>query len=271
MSEFYLVEKKAPVAYVYLNRPEKKNAMSPPAWYDSPAIFDDLDKDPDIKVIIVAGKGPCFSAGIDLTGMMSALPEVLEEKQLGGTKWKFIPRIKEMQETMTCIERCRKPVIAAVHGYCIGAGLDMATACDIRICSKDATFCLKEAAVAFVADVGVLQRIPNIVGQGIARELAFTAKTIDAKRAMEINLVSEICEDFDDLMKKAEAMAMEICDNSPIAVQASKDVLNFGVGKSVQDGLNYVSSMSANIVPSKDLYEAVTAFTEKRKPKYTGK
>ncbi|MDY0131959.1 MAG: crotonase/enoyl-CoA hydratase family protein [Desulforegulaceae bacterium] len=271
MSEFYLVEKKGPIAYVYLNRPEKKNAMNPPAWDDSPAIFDDLDKDPEIKVVIVAGKGSCFSAGIDLTGMMGALPEVLEEKQLGGTKWKFLPKIKAMQEAMTCMERCKKPVIAAVHGFCIGAGLDMITACDIRLCSKDATFSLKEAAVAFVADVGVLQRIPNIVGQGIARELAFTAKTIDAKRAKEINLVSEICEDYDDLMKKAEAMALEICDNSPLAVQASKDVLNFGVGKSVQDGLSYVSSMSANIIPSKDLYEAVTAFTEKRKPKYTGK
>ncbi|MGM0417750.1 MAG: crotonase/enoyl-CoA hydratase family protein [Thermodesulfobacteriota bacterium] len=270
MSDFYSVEKKGPVAYVYLNRPDKNNAMNPAAWYDSPAIFDDLDKDPEVKVVIVSGKGACFSAGIDLTSMMSALPEVLDEKQLGGVKWKFIPRIKEMQETMTCIERCRKPVIAAVHGHCIGAGLDMATACDIRICSKDAGFCLKEAAVAFVADVGVLQRIPNIIGQGITRELAYTAKTIDAKRALEINLVSEVCDDYDDLMKKAEQMAFEICENSPIAVQASKDVLNFGVGKSVQDGLNYVSSMSANIVPSKDLYEAVTAFTEKRKPKYTG-
>ncbi|PID77727.1 MAG: enoyl-CoA hydratase [Deltaproteobacteria bacterium] len=271
MSEYYLVEKKGPVAYVFLNRPDKKNAMNPPAWADSPAIFEELDKDPEIKVIIVSGKGPCFSAGIDLVGMVSALPEVLEDKQLGAVKWKLIPKIKEMQETMTCMEKCKKPVIAAIHGYCIGAGLDMATACDIRICSKDATFCLKEAAVAFVADVGVLQRLPLIVGQGVTRELAFTAKTIDAKRALQINLVSEICEDYEDLMKKAEEMALEICANSPIAVEASKDVLNYGVGKSVQDGLNYVSSISANIVPSNDLYEAFTAFSEKRKPNYTGK
>lgn len=271
MSEFYLVEKKGPIAYVYLNRPEKKNAMNPPAWYDSPAIFEDLSNDPEVKVIIVSGKGPCFSAGIDLTEMVGALPEVLDEKQFGGIKWKLIPKIQEMQETMTCMERCKKPVIAAIHGYCIGAGLDMVTACDIRLCSKDATFCLKEAAVAFVADVGVLQRIPNIVGQGVARELAYTAKTIDSQRAKEINLVSEVCEDYDDLMKKAEEMALQICENSPLAVQASKEVLNFGIGKSVQDGLSYVSSISANIIPSNDLYEAFTAFTEKRKPKYTGK
>ena len=270
MSKYYLVEKKGDIAWVYLNKPEKKNAMGPDAWVDSPAIFEELDNDPEVKVIIVSGKGSCFSAGIDLTSMMGFLPEVLDENQLGGIKWKLMPKIKIMQDTMTCIEKCKKPVIAAIHSYCVGAGLDMATACDIRICSKDATFCLKEAAVAFVADVGVLQRLPLIVGQGVTREMAYTAKNIDAQRAKEVNLISEICEDYDDLMEKAEALAREICENSPIAVQASKKVLNYGVGKSISDGLDFVSAISSNIIPSKDLYEAFTAFGEKRKPKFTG-
>lgn len=268
--QFYRVTKKPPIAWVHLNRPEKKNAMNPPAWREAPAIFEALDQDPDIRVVILAAEGPCFSVGIDLVEMAGALPEIMEKEQMGGVKLRLLKKIAALQETMTCIERCRKPVIAAIHGYCIGAGLDMVTACDIRLCSRDAVFSLKEAAVGFVADVGVLQRIPLIVGQGIARELAYTAKTIDAVRAREILLVNDIVEDHAALMTAAEAMALEIAGNAPLAVEATKDVLNYGVGKSVDDGLRYVASMSTNIVPSKDLMEAFTAFMEKRPPKFTG-
>ena len=153
--EFYIVEKKPPLAYVYLNRPGKLNAMHPPAWWEMPAIMDDLDKDPEIRVVIIAGKGKCFSAGIDLPGMATAMPELLSKDQTGSVKLSLLQTIYKLQKTNTCIERCRKPVIAAIHGFCIGAGLDMATACDIRLCSRDAQFSLREAAVAFVADVGV--------------------------------------------------------------------------------------------------------------------
>lgn len=269
--KFYIVEKKPPIAWVYLNRPEKLNAMHEPAWRESIPIFADLDKDEEIKVVIVAGKGKCFSAGIDLLGMAGSMPELMEKSQLGAVKWKLLPKIYELQDTMSCIEKCRKPVIAAIHGFCLGAGLDMATACDIRLCSNDASFSLREAGVAFVADVGVLQRIPLIVGQGIARELAYTARYVDARRAKEILLVNEVYESQDALMQGAEKMAMEIVDNSPLAVQASKNVLNFCVGKTVDDGLKYVASISANIIPSNDLLEAMTAMMEKRKPKFTGK
>lgn len=267
---FYLVEKQPPLAFVFLNRPEKKNAMGPSAWIEPVAIFADLDNDPEIRVIIIAGKGACFSAGIDLQGMVPQLPELMDKNQSGATKWRFLPKIKQLQEGISAIEKCRKPVIAAIHGHCLGAGLDMVTACDIRICSEDAQFSLKEAAVGFVADVGVLQRIPLIVGQGHARELAYSARTIGAAKAKEIFLVNEVCPDTRTLMSRAVELAGEIADNSPLAVQASKDVLNYCVGKSVDDGLKYVASISANIIPSKDLLEAITAFSEKRKPQFTG-
>ncbi len=268
--EFYHVEKKPPLAYVYLNRPGKMNAMHPPAWTESIPIFEDLDQDPKIRVIILSGKGACFSSGIDLPAMGSAMPELSNPKQSGSVKLSLLKRIYAMQETNTVIERCRKPVIAAIHGYCIGGGLDMATACDIRLCSKDAQFSLREAAVAFVADVGVLQRIPLIVGQGIARELALTAKFIDAQRAKEILLVSEVFEDHDTLMKGAEAMAEEILGNSPLAVEATKNVLNYCVAKTTEEGLKYNASISANIIPSEDLLEAATALAQKRKPEFKG-
>jgi enoyl-CoA hydratase len=267
---FYAVAKQPPIAWVHLNRPEKKNAMNPPAWKEAPAIFADLDRDPDIRAVVLAARGPCFSVGIDLVEMAGELPEIMEPNQTGGVKWRLRNKIEALQEAMTCIERCRKPVIAAIHGYCIGAGLDMATACDIRLCSRDATFSLKEAAVGFVADVGVLQRIPLIVGQGIARELAFTAGPIDAARAREILLVNRVFDDADALMAGAESMAAEIAANAPLAVEATKAVLNYGIGKSVADGLRYVASLSTNIMPSKDLMEAFAAFTEKRPPKFSG-
>jgi len=268
--EFYQVEKTPPVAWVYLNRPDKKNAMNPPAWRESIPIFEDLDKDGDIRAVVLAGKGSCFSVGIDLMGMAEELPELMEKYQGGGVKSRFLRKLLKLQDTMSCIEWCRKPVIAAVHGYCIGAGLDMATACDIRICSEDALFCLKEAAVGFVADVGVLQRLPHIVGQGITRELAYTAKNISARHAEKIGLVNTVFASEADLMAGGQQMAEEIAANSPLAVQSTKEVLNYGVGKSVEDGLKYVASASANIIPSKDLMEAIAAFMEKRKPRFPG-
>ena len=264
------MEKKPPIAWVFLNRPEKKNAMGPAAWKEPETIFSDLDNDPEIRSIIIAGKGSCFCVGIDLMGMVGELPELMDKEQKGGVKWKLLPKIKSLQAAISSVEKCKKPVIAAIHGHCIGAGLDLATACDIRICSSDACFSLREAAVGFVADVGVLQRIPAIVGQGHARELAYTAKDITAQRANQILLVNHVYETKESLMDEAAILARQIADNSPLAVQASKDVLNFGVGKSVEDGLNYVASISANIIPSNDLMEALTAFAEKRKPKFSG-
>lgn len=268
--EFYSVEKKAPIAWVYLNRPEKKNAMNPPAWKEILSIFADIEADKDIRVAIIATKGSNFTAGIDLIAMIPEISELADKEQKGGVKWSLLKKIYALQEAFTCIEKCRKPVIAAVNGFCIGAGLDMITACDIRICSQDAVFSLREAAVGFVADVGVLQRLPHIVGQGITRELAYTAKNFDAKRAKEILLINEIYANQDELHAAAEKMANEIAGNSPLAVQASKEVLNYGIGKSIDDNLKYVASVSANIIPSNDLFEAFTAFTQKRKPEFTG-
>jgi len=254
-----------------LNRPDKKNAMNPPAWRELIPIMQDIDNDPDIRVSILAAKGEMFCSGIDLVTMMPELPELLENDQKGAVKLRLLKKIAVLQDGLSCIDRSAKPVIAAVHGKCIGAGLDMITSCDIRLCSEDAEFSLREAAVGFVADVGVLQRLPNIVGQGITRELAYTAKTIRAKRAGEIHLVNEVFKDRDSLFKGAEKMALEIAANSPLAVQATKDVLNYGIGKSVDDGLKYVASISVNIIPSNDLLEAFTAFSQKRKPEFTGK
>ena len=265
---FYCVEKSGPIATVWLNRPEKKNAMGKAAWEELPLLFADLSMDRQVRAVILAGRGDAFSAGIDLQEMVPELPELQNRDQSGSTKWSLLPKIKMLQQAITSVERCRKPVIAAVHGFCLGAGLDLATACDIRIASKDALFCVKEAAVGFVADVGVLQRLPLIVGQGLARELAMTAKMIDASRACRIGLVNEVYESPELLLKAALIMAQEIAENSPLAVEATKDVLNTAIEAAIESGLKYVASISANIIPSEDLFEALVAFREKRKPRF---
>jgi len=171
---------------------------------------------------------------------------------------------------MSSIEKCTKPVICAFHGYCIGAALDLGSACDIRLASEDAMISLREAAVSIIADVGVLQRLPHIVGQGVTREMAFTARFIDAKRAKEVNLVNEIYPDKESLLRGAEELALEIAAQAPLAVQGAKEVLNYCRGKSIADGLEYVAARSAMILPSEDLAEAMASFMEKRPPEYKG-
>lgn len=244
--------------------------MGPDAWKEIVPIFHDIQDDEDIRVAILAGEGKDFCAGIDLVSMVPEIPALESGDMSASAKKELFRALFPLQESISCLEKCSKPVICAFHGYCIGGGLDLGSACDIRLASEDAKISLREAAVAFIADVGSLQRVPHIVGQGIARELAFTAKFIDAKRAKEINLVNEIFPDKESLLKGAHKMALEIAMNSPLAVQGAKDVLNYCRGKSIADGLEYVAARSAMILPSDDMAETMKAFMEKRSPKFTG-
>jgi len=268
--KYYLVEKKGHIAWVWLNRPEKKNAMNPPAWTETIPIFEDLDEDDNIRVVIVAAKGGEFSTGLDLVEMLVVLDELSTPEQNAAKKKSFMRKLLKLQDGLSCIEKCRKPVIAAVHGLCLGGGLDLITACDIRLCSKDAKFSLLEASVGMVADVGVMQRIPNIIGQGHAREMAYSCRRVNAQRAKEINLVNDVFENYDELLKEAEALANDIAANSPLAVQASKMVFKYGIGKSVDDGLLFNAAVSNYTIPSNDVMAAFKAFAEKKKPEFTG-
>ncbi|MBW1615934.1 MAG: enoyl-CoA hydratase/isomerase family protein [Deltaproteobacteria bacterium] len=265
---FYLLEKQAPLAWIWLNRPEKKNSLNMPAWEELEPIFKEIDADDEIKVVLIAGKGDSFSTGVDLE-MVQKLPEL--KKAASGSRLELFERICGFQKAITNIEKSKKPVIALIHGYCVGAGLDMATACDFRLCSKDALFSIKETAMGFAPDIGVLQRIRHITGAGIARELAFTSKIFNAAYAKEIFLVNRVYDDFNMLMEGAKKTAEEIAANPPLAVRATKDVMNYSNGKSVEDGLKYVASICSNLIPSPDLYEAISAFMENRKPKFTGR
>ena len=174
-----------------------------------------------------------------------------------------------MQRGFDAVERCRKPVIAAIGGLCIGGGVDLIAACDVRIASRDARFSVREVKVAMVADMGSLQRLPRIIGHGHTRELAFTGKDIDAERALRIGLVNDVYDDEPKLLEAARKLAREIADNPAVVVQGIKQVLAFGEGRSVADGERFVALWNAAFLASTDLVEAISAFAERRPPKFT--
>jgi enoyl-CoA hydratase len=179
--------------------------------------------------------------------------------------------VLRLQDSITAVARCPKPVVAAVHGFCIGGGVDLIAACDIRLASADAIFSVREAKMAIVADLGSLQRLPAIISAGHLAELAYTGKDIGADRAKEIGLVNEVSADAESVLKAARALAAEIAANSPVAVQGTKAVLAANEGRTVAEGLDYVATWNAGMLASDDLVEAVTAFMQKRKPKFTGR
>lgn len=171
---------------------------------------------------------------------------------------------------MTSIAATRKPVIAAVSGWCVGGGVDVISAADIRLASAEAKFSVREVKVAIVADVGSLQRLASIIGEGHLRELAFTGKDIDAARAEKIGLVNDVYPDPDTVLAAARELAAEIAANPPLVVQGVKEVLSVNTEERVRAGLRYVSAWNAAFLPSKDLGEAVQAFVQRREPDFTG-
>ncbi|HMD45414.1 MAG TPA: crotonase/enoyl-CoA hydratase family protein [Acidimicrobiales bacterium] len=273
-SEVLTIERRNAVATLWLDRPEARNAMGPAFWTDLPRAMVELAGDPSVRAVVVGATGPHFSVGLDLKAMAGVLtgpagggtgPSSAAARAAGARR-----EVTRLQAAVTSVADCPKPVIAAVHGYCIGGGVDLISACDIRLASADAVFSVREAKVAIVADLGSLQRLPRIIGFGHVSELAYTGKDVTAARAAQIGLVNEVFPDADALRVGARALADEIAANSPLAVGGTKAVLAAGDGATVAEGLDYVATWNAAMLGSNDLVEAMTAFAEKRPPTFTG-
>jgi enoyl-CoA hydratase len=269
------IESDGGVATLWLNRPDKLNALHRPLWDDIPAAVAQLDADETTRVIVLAGRGKSFCAGIDLVDHAPALAGGGSISGAGesavGRRRALYDDIQRYQRTASCFAATDKPVIAAVHGACLGAGMDLITACDIRIASAEATFSVRETRVAMVADVGVLQRLPRIVGDGIARDLILTARDILAARALEIGLVTEVLADPPALFARARELAGLVAAHSPLATRGAKHVLNAAARAELHHGLDYVALWNAAFLHSDDLGEAMRAFVERREPRFTGK
>jgi len=272
-SDVLTIEVDGQVATLWLDRPNKRNAMGPDFWADLPVAMAALGADSDVRAVVLAAKGPHFSVGLDLT----ALPGITGPSDSDGARPSGAARaaharreIVRLQASITSVAECPVPVIAAIQGWCIGGGVDLISACDIRLASSEAQFSVREAKVAIVADLGSLQRLPAIIGEGHVAELAYTGKDITAARALAIGLVNDVSADADTVLAEARAMAAEIASNSPLAVQGTKAVLVAGEGRSVAEGLDYVATWNAAFLSSDDLMEAMAAFMEKRPGNFTG-
>jgi enoyl-CoA hydratase len=259
------------VAEVVLVGPGKGNAMGPDFWREMPLAFEELDRDPSVRAVVVRGEGGNFSYGLDLMAMAGIVGPFVAGTQMAGDRQRLLDLVHELQRAFDRVAACRKPVVAAVSGWCIGGGLDLAAACDVRLASRDARFSLREVKVAMVADLGSLQRLPKIIGQGATRELAFTGRNIDAERALRIGLVSDVLESEAELLAAARAMTREIADNPGVVVQGIKQVMNACQDLSVEEGLRHVAVWNAGFLQSLDLAEAFTAFAERRPPRFVGK
>ncbi len=261
------VEREDHVATLWLNRPDKLNAMSSDMWEDIPKAMASLDVDDSIRVVIVAGRGSAFSVGIDISMLAGLQPEGDSPAEKSKQTYEII---KGLQETNNSFANSPKPVIAAIHGYCIGQGINLVTACDIRLAAADALISLRETRMGLVADVGVLQRLPSIVGAGHTAELAFTGKDITAQYAKDIGLVNGVFPNQDALMTGARELAAEIAANSPLVISGVKQVLAANRGRTIDQALDYVARWNSAYLYSNDLYEAIAAFTEKREPDFKG-
>lgn len=259
------------IAEVALLGPGKGNAMGPDFWREVPQVFQALDRDESVRAIIVRGEGAHFTYGLDLPAMMGDLGPMLSGDAMAAGRTRLYDKILELQRSFLAISECRKPVIAAVQGWCIGGGIDMITACDVRLCSKDARFSVREVRVAMVADLGTLQRLPLIVGEGHARELAMTGRDFSADHALRIGLVNEVYESPEALLAGARAMARSIADNPPLVVHGIKRVMEEGTTERIARGLRHVAVWNSAFLASQDLGEAFASFMERRPPKFSGK
>jgi len=268
-SDVIALEKQGSVGTLWLDRPEKRNALSRELWGNLPRALEALRNDPEVRAVVLAGRGSSFCVGIDLAdlGGSGGDPEAGSPAQANIRQIEFTRRF---QAAVSAFEACPLPVIAAVQGHCLGGGVDLITAADIRLASRDASFGVRETRIGIVADVGTLQRLPRVVSAGHVAELVYTGRDIDAARAERIGLVNEVYSD--SLHAAALELAAEIAANPPLAVQGTKFVLQQSEGLSTEQSLllNALWTMTTTL-NSDDLREAMAAFREKRPGVFTGR
>ncbi|XP_070826246.1 delta(3,5)-Delta(2,4)-dienoyl-CoA isomerase, mitochondrial-like [Chaetodon trifascialis] len=255
------------ITHVELHRPDKLNTMNKAFWREMVDCFNEISENPDCRVVVVSGAGKIFTAGIDLHDLASSVLQP-EGDDTARLSWNMRKTIMKYQDTFSVIERCPRPVVVAVHGACIGGGLDLITACDIRLCTQDAWFQVKEADIGLAADLGTLQRLPKVIGsRSLVNELALTVRKMYADEAKSCGLVSRVFADKEAMMAGALEMAGEIAGRSPIAIQGTKINLLYSRDHSVEEGLNYIASWNMSMLQSQDVMKSAQASMEKKSPK----
>lgn len=256
-SEFFVLEQRGAVVHLRMSRPDKANSMNSHFWRYLPLLLEELEADNSVRAAIISGEGRHFSSGMDL----AVFSEILElfEKEEGRAALAMRDLILKLQGSFNAIERVRFPVIAAVHGVCLGAGIDLITACDMRIAAEDASFAVEEISVGMAADVGTLQRLPKLISPSVAAELAYTGRRFSAKEAQHYGLVARVVEDHQTLMHEAWSLAEEIAARSPLAIAGIKRNLLFSRDHPVASGLDYVATWNGGMLRPRDIKAAIQA------------
>jgi len=253
------------VATVSLNRPDKANSMNATLWAELQVCFEWLDEAPSVRAVILAGNGNHFCSGLDLAMFGSLHGDSSEPSR----RAEHLRRtILQLQGNLNAIEKCRKPVLAAINRTCIGGGVDLVCCADMRYATEDAYFSIREIDIGMTADVGTLQRLPRLIAGGVVRELAYTGRNMDAEEARELGFVNRVYEDRDTLMREVMAIAQTISRKSPLALRGSKEMLLYSRDHSVEDSLNYVATWNAGMLSEADLQAGLKAQVEKRQANY---
>lgn len=258
------------VAHLQLKRPDALNTMVPSFWSELPEIVREIDRSVSARVIVLSSTGRHFSAGMDLSvftgdGGIAEGGGAQEKGRRAAHLWMLV---QHLQDSFSALEEARMPVLAAVQGGCIGGAVDMVCAADMRYCSEDAFFCVQEINIGMTADVGTLQRLPKIIPEGVARELAYTGDRMPAARALEVGLVNRVFEDHGSLVEGTLEVAARIAAHSPLAIWGTKEAINYARDHSVADSLRQIAGWQAGMFVGSDMAEEFAAKAESRDPAF---
>ena len=260
--DFFTLSREGPVAKLVMNRPDKANGMTPEFWAELPVAVRELDADPSVRALVIAGAGKHFTGGMDLASFQQIMH--LMQKEPGRAAYALRQLILTLQDSFNALEASRLPVIAAIHGACIGGGIDMISACDLRLASKDAFFSIEEINIGMAADVGTLQRLPKLVAPGVVKELAYTGRRFSPEEALGWGFVNEVCEDAETVQARAMALAGEIAEKSPLVIAGIKHAVDYARDHTVRDGLDQIATWNAGMLRPEDLTAALQAKMAKK-------
>ena len=255
------------VAHLRFCRPDKFNSFIPAFWRELPEAINEISEGAGARVIVLSAEGKHFTAGMDISVFMEGgLKAPTENRQVAAEHFRHT--VKALQDTFSALENARQPVLAAIQGGAVGAGVDLATACDCRYASEDAFFCVQETAVGMTADVGTFPRLAKVIPEGWARQMAYTAERVPAAKAKEIGLVNEVFDSHDALLDGVMDIARKIAAHSPLAVAGCKRLINYARDHSTADTLDYIALWNAAMLRGEDIMESYIAKSEKREARF---
>lgn len=260
--ECFTVDIRDKVAHVKLNRPEALNSMVRAFWYELPQIVNGLDRSGAARAIVLSSTGKHFTAGMDLSVFTEGNSSA--GKEPGRVRANLVRTVLALQQSFSSLEEARIPVLAAIQGGCIGGGVDMISACDMRYATHDAFFCIQEINLGMTADVGTFPRLAHVMPQGLVRELAYTGRRLAAAEALSCGFVNALFDTHDQLLDAVTGIAVEIAGKSPLAVWGSKEMLNYGRDHTIADSLRHIAVWQSGMFQPGDMMEAFAARAEKR-------